>query len=116
MKEVKYIVDCYEGVGLRYNGSLDVAVNGTKDLPWNLNPYLNVEVYPDLLNNFCRNPQVYGERPFCYIDHNKRMWEYCDIRKYPKDGGVHKLSFHYVRQSVHRERYFATENTNKYFV
>ena len=70
---------CYEGVGLRYNGSVNVTVNGNKCLPWNLNPYLNADVYPELLNKFCRNPQGYGKKPWCFIDYNKRIWEYCDV-------------------------------------
>ena len=71
-KEITYRDDCYEGVGLRYNGSINTTVNGNKCLPWDL--------YPDLLNNFCRNPQGYGKRPWCYIDYKKRIWEYCDIQ------------------------------------
>ena len=80
--EVKYTIDCYKDVGLRYNDSVDVAVNGTKCLP---------KSYPYLLNNFSRNHQAYGKRPFCCIDFNKRMWEYCDIQKCPKDGGIQKI-------------------------
>ena len=79
LKEVKYTVNCYQGVGLRYNGSVNISTNGTKCLHWNLNPYLNVEMYPDLISNLCRNPQGYGKKPWCYIDYENRIWEYCDI-------------------------------------
>ena len=87
MKEVQYTVACYEGIGLRYNGSADISVNGSNCLPWNLNPYLNVEVYPNLIKNFCRNPQGYGKKPWCYIDYYKGIWEYCDIQVCDNDQG-----------------------------
>ena len=39
--------------------------------------------YPELNNaeNFCRNPQNSGKRPWCFTTDRNKRWEYCDIPK-----------------------------------
>ncbi|XP_057290985.1 uncharacterized protein LOC130613676 isoform X2 [Hydractinia symbiolongicarpus] len=54
---------CYHGNGLFYNGNENITVTSKRCLPWNINPYLNKELYPTLKENHCRNPQGYRLKP-----------------------------------------------------
>ena len=38
-------------------------------------------VVPGLRKNYCRNPQGYAEKPWCYTDMETRKWEYCKVDK-----------------------------------
>ena len=38
-----------------------------------------VSVSPQLSENYCRNPDVDGDRPWCYTVNLYSRWEYCDI-------------------------------------
>ena len=41
------------------------------------------KTYPELNNaeNYCRNPQNSGQRPWCFTTDRHKRWEYCDIPK-----------------------------------
>ena len=43
------------------------------------NPYLTQEIFPELEENYCRNPEGYNSKPWCYIDMKQRKWEYCRL-------------------------------------
>ncbi|XP_057290973.1 uncharacterized protein LOC130613669 isoform X2 [Hydractinia symbiolongicarpus] len=77
----KYSTYCYHGNGLFYNGNEDIPVTSKKCLPWNINPYLNKELYPTLKENHCRNPQGFRLKPWCYTDTVGFAWEYCNVKK-----------------------------------
>lgn len=70
---------CYQKKGMNYGGSTSVTVSGKTCKPWNINPYLKSSLYPSLEKNYCRNPQGYSDRPWCYVDENN--WEFCPIQK-----------------------------------
>ncbi|XP_057292214.1 uncharacterized protein LOC130614774 isoform X2 [Hydractinia symbiolongicarpus] len=80
-EELQYTTYCYQGVGIHYNGTLDVTSSGKRCIPWKTRSYLNPEVYPNLVRNYCRNPQGYGDRPWCYVNVTGNEWEDCDVVK-----------------------------------
>jgi len=80
----KYAVkteSCYDGTGESYTGTLNVTITGKACISWASNRYLHPLTYPDLKENYCRNPQSYGDMPWCYTDMETRQWEYCNVTK-----------------------------------
>lgn len=69
---------CFNGKGEYYNGTVSITATGKSCLYWDVIPFLNLTVYNNLHENFCRNPQSYGKMPWCYVD-QEQNWEYCNI-------------------------------------
>ena len=54
-------------------------MSGKQCANWRSNPYLDKMVFPELRKNYCRNPQGYADKPWCYTDMGTRKWEYCEV-------------------------------------
>ncbi|CAG0886643.1 unnamed protein product [Darwinula stevensoni] len=80
--------------GKEYVGTKDVTVTGKPCLRWETKPYgmpwdfFNQEMgYSDhfinvdavIHKNYCRNPALYREKPWCFVSDPDIKWEYCDI-------------------------------------
>ena len=72
---------CYSENGENYRGNVNVTISRKLCAYWAKHTYLNKMVYPELQRNYCRNPQGYGSRPWCYTDLQTRTWEYCKVNK-----------------------------------
>ncbi|CAG0898592.1 unnamed protein product [Darwinula stevensoni] len=80
--------------GKEYVGTKDVTETGKPCLDWESQPYgmpwdfFNQEmgysdhfIYgdPGIHKNYCRNPSLQRERPWCFVSDPDIKWEYCDI-------------------------------------
>ncbi|CAG0888819.1 unnamed protein product [Darwinula stevensoni] len=80
--------------GKEYFGTKDVTEMGKPCFNWESQPYgmpwdfFNQEMpYPDhfinvdpaIHKNYCRNPSLYREKPWCFVTDSDIEWEYCDI-------------------------------------
>ncbi|CAG0888817.1 unnamed protein product [Darwinula stevensoni] len=80
--------------GKEYFGSKNLTETGKPCLNWESQPYgmpwdfINQEMpYPDhfinvdpaIHKNYCRNPSLYREKPWCFVTDSDIEWEYCDI-------------------------------------
>ncbi|CAG0896482.1 unnamed protein product, partial [Darwinula stevensoni] len=80
--------------GKEYFGTKDVTETGKPCLNWKSQPYgmpwdffnqemvysdhfINVD--PAIHKNYCRNPALYREKPWCFVADSDIEWEYCDI-------------------------------------
>lgn len=79
--EQNHTKSCYVGHGSGYVGFINVTSSGKTCQPWSVNSYLQTHTYPTLTENFCRNPQGYLLKPWCYTDNHMQHWEYCDVKK-----------------------------------
>jgi len=78
-------IECFEGDGTDYRGSMSVTESGRICQKWaSQNPHVphsccDPDAVPELKShNYCRNPNG-DDRPWCYtMDENKR-WDYCKI-------------------------------------
>jgi len=72
---------CYVNSGESYNGTVSTTLSNKTCEQWNLNTVLNNITYPNLVENYCRNPQSYASQPWCFTNYAKREWEYCNISR-----------------------------------
>lgn len=80
------IQTCYNASnkGIYYNGFVNITASGRSCQIWDdpsphMNPISSV-LRPYLQgNNYCRNPDGRGSRPWCYTTDPSVRWEYCDI-------------------------------------
>ena len=72
---------CYYGNGAGYNGTVNYTVNNVSCRPWSENLFVNSLNYPTLIENYCRNPQGFGLKPWCYTSTDRKKWEYCSIKQ-----------------------------------
>nr|XP_039268896.1 uncharacterized protein LOC120343914 isoform X26 [Styela clava] len=80
--------DCYTGIGVDYRGSVSVTVTGRTCQRWDLQtPHEHIRTperfpYKGIINNnYCRNPDQEGTRPWCYTTDRGQRWEYCPVSK-----------------------------------
>ncbi|CAB4016143.1 Hemicentin-1, partial [Paramuricea clavata] len=84
--------DCLYLNGSSYHGNISVTSSGIPCQSWTEQcPHRQTmnKTYPELNNaeNYCRNPQNSGQRPWCFTTDRNKRWEYCDIPKcIPVDG------------------------------
>ena len=81
-----FFPDCLYLNGSNYHGNISVTASGIPCQSWTEQcPHRHTmnTTYPELNNaeNFCRNPQNSGKRPWCFTTDRTRRWEYCDIPK-----------------------------------
>ncbi|CAG0893765.1 unnamed protein product [Darwinula stevensoni] len=80
--------------GREYVGKKANTETGKTCLRWDENPYgkpwdffdqtklyeeLFINQNPSFHKNYCRNPGIYRERPWCFVSDPVIQWEYCDI-------------------------------------
>ncbi|XP_077968471.1 uncharacterized protein LOC120343914 isoform X10 [Styela clava] len=80
--------DCYTGIGVDYRGAVSVTVTGRTCQRWDLQtPHEHIRTperfpYKGIINNnYCRNPDQEGTRPWCYTTDRGQRWEYCPVSK-----------------------------------
>ncbi|KAJ8305805.1 hypothetical protein KUTeg_016350 [Tegillarca granosa] len=89
-------MNCYNGSGGDYRGSVNKTRQGHTCVNWLNNPYYPSNKHGNLLgnHNFCRNPNGTHVGPWCYIDKAYRYNELCSIPKCNTQGAaVNKLMF-----------------------
>ncbi|XP_026207683.1 plasminogen activator, urokinase b, partial [Anabas testudineus] len=76
-------VQCYEGVGLYYKGTVSKSESGRTCEEWDEHTrklYLSADVNSGR-HNYCRN-LLYRRRPWCHVWKNQQLvWEYCEIQR-----------------------------------
>ncbi|XP_021361821.1 sushi, von Willebrand factor type A, EGF and pentraxin domain-containing protein 1-like isoform X1 [Mizuhopecten yessoensis] len=79
-RHCQYPMQCYDGQGADYRGTLRMTVSGRKCQSWmSKSPHKHKLNLSDS-ENFCRNPDK-EPKPWCYtVDPNKR-WEVCPVPK-----------------------------------
>ena len=93
--------NCFLDKGKRYRGKMNITKSGKKCVNWNKIPYLNNISFPSLEKNFCRNPEGYGLKPWCYVNTKNRTWEYCEIKACEGKQRCIKNPVKYLRRNLH---------------
>nr|XP_026693149.1 apolipoprotein(a)-like [Ciona intestinalis] len=77
--------ECYTGNGETYRGTVSFSNDGTVCQMWalqvpNAHTDTTPELYPELVQNYCRNPGGLFKQPYCYRDaSNLPARMYCDL-------------------------------------
>ena len=78
---------CFRRKGYSYEGTVNITESNIACQPWNQQtPHSHSyvpEIFPQLVNNYCRNPSL-DERPWCYTSDVNTRWGYCLIDKCSK--------------------------------
>ena len=78
---------CFHGNGTSYRGNQNVTISGYQCQPWHAHwphtraPHFTATFFPELQQNFCRNPGGQGSGPWCYTTNSTVRWEYCHVEK-----------------------------------
>ncbi|CAG9578784.1 unnamed protein product [Danaus chrysippus] len=75
--------ECYWEDGSGYLGRVNIASNGRPCIEWSKQLYLKVSDYPELAgrHSYCRNPGGVKSQPWCFVDHDGKTDQLCDIPK-----------------------------------
>ena len=81
-----FLLDCLYLDGSSYTGNMFVTASGIPCQSWTEQcPHRHTmnDTYPELnlAQNFCRNPQSSGKKPWCFTTDRNKRWEYCDVPK-----------------------------------
>ena len=71
---------CYLDKGQSYSGKKNVTKSGKTCVYWNEIPHIKNSNFVMLEKNYCRNPEGYGAKPWCYVNPINRTWDYCEIK------------------------------------
>ncbi|XP_035683052.1 plasminogen-like [Branchiostoma floridae] len=67
--------------GSDYRGNVSVTLSGRTCQRWDVavphEPYYKPEEYPELMENYCRNPDEYEPGIWCYTTDPDIRWEHC---------------------------------------
>ncbi|XP_028582560.2 prothrombin isoform X6 [Podarcis muralis] len=76
---------CVPNKGLQYTGTLSVTLSGAQCLPWAseqaraMSHGKPFHGNPNLVQNYCRNPDEDDEGVWCYINRPNVTFDYCDL-------------------------------------
>ncbi|CAG5927518.1 unnamed protein product [Menidia menidia] len=78
-------IECYEGNGEMYRGTLSTTRSGIPCADWshhiNSGDSHSTVSYVGLEKNYCRNPDRDKHGPWCYTSQNNRLaWDYCKLK------------------------------------
>uniref|UniRef100_A0A8C4RUK6 Prothrombin n=1 Tax=Erpetoichthys calabaricus TaxID=27687 RepID=A0A8C4RUK6_ERPCA len=77
--------DCLTDLGIHYEDNLSVSISGLTCLKWNSSKALELSKtkefssFVKLKENYCRNPDLDEEGPWCFVDHPNKTFEYCKL-------------------------------------
>uniref|UniRef100_H2YUH2 Kringle domain-containing protein n=1 Tax=Ciona savignyi TaxID=51511 RepID=H2YUH2_CIOSA len=88
-------LSCLQGNGRLYRGDVKQSANGNACLPWSTHQssqsLFPQSEYPELQENFCRNPGGQTVLPWCYT--NTNMWKsYCEL-PHCSDDSLHTIPY-----------------------
>ena len=101
---------CYVGNGETYNGKVNVTVTGKTCQRWDRqSPHTHSympNLYPNLAENYCRNPSDWNQ-PWCYTTDSQTRWESCPLTQCRK---LHLSSFSHFTTIIHQITNYSTLN------
>ena len=90
---MRFISECFYGVGVGYLGNMNVTRSGRKCQSWKSQcPHRHWRIPKDVADskndsNMCRNPDSSApDGPWCYTTDPNVRWEYCNVPRCPSRG------------------------------